>query len=94
MAVDNNLHDCRFSLTHDYAVEIPFLRAGNRLTITRTDFKQWNGTILESISDLGPQVEFNLRCKEGSIRTTKQNRYEKPEKPIPEYKHEEEVDRR
>jgi hypothetical protein len=94
MALDDNLHDCKLSLTNDYTVEIPILRARSRLSVVKTDFKQWNGTILESMKDLGPQVEFKLRCKEGSARTTKPNRYEKDEpKQKDPFKHEEEVDR-
>jgi hypothetical protein len=94
MALDDNLHDCKLSLTNDYEVEIPVLRARSRLSIVKTDFKQWNGTILESMKDLGPQVEFKLRCKEGSVETSKPNRYEK-DAPKKEdvFKNEEEVDR-
>ena len=94
MALDDSLHDCKLSLTNDYIVIIPILRPGNRVSITKTDFKQWNGTILESMKDLGPQVEFKLRCKEGSTKTTKPNRYEKEkakEKDV--FKNEEEVER-
>ncbi len=95
MAVDDDLHNCKFSLTNDYEVQIPHLRSRKRLTIIKTDFKQWNGTILESMAELGPQVEFKLRCREGSIRTTKPNRFIKSDKGDREgYKHEEEVDRR
>jgi hypothetical protein len=94
MALDENLHDCKLSLTNDYAVEIPVLRTRSRLSIVKTDFKQWNGTILESMKDLGPQVEFKLRCNEGSTKTTKPNRYEKDApKEKDSFKNEEEVDR-
>lgn len=95
MALDYNLHDCELSLTNDYMVKIPILRERSRLSIIKTDFKQWNGTILESMKDLGPQVEFKLRCKEGRVSVTKPNRYEKD---IPKQKdvfqNEEEVDKR
>ena len=94
MALDDNLHDCELSLTNDYTVQIPMLRAGSRISIVKTDFKQWNGTILESMKELGPQVEFKLQCKEGSVSTTKPNRYEKdPPKQKDVFKNEEEVER-
>ena len=94
MALDENLHDCKLSLTNDYTVQIPVLRARSRMSIVKTDFKQWNGTILESMKELGPQVEFKLQCKEGSARTAKPNRYEKdPPKQKDVFKNEEEVDR-
>jgi hypothetical protein len=94
MALDDNLHDCKLSLTNDYTVQIPVLKARSRLSIIKTDFKQWNGTILESMKELGPQVEFKLRCREGSAETTKPNRYEKdPPKQKDNFRNEEEVDR-
>ena len=75
IARDMDLHECKLRLTHDYAVDIPLLRQNSPLLIGKDDFKQWNGTILESMRALGPEIEFKLRCKEGAIHLTEANRY-------------------
>jgi|GEM_PF-7120979 len=75
MARSVDFHDCKLSLTHDYVVEIPFIRKSDRVTIGKNDFKQWNGTVLESIEDLGEKIEFKMRCREGKIETADSNRY-------------------
>ena len=59
----------------DFEVKLPFLRANTPLMIEKTDFKQWNGTNLEAIRDLGEKMEFKLRCREGKIETAEKNRY-------------------
>jgi hypothetical protein len=74
-AGESDLHDCRLALTHDYAVDLPLLRQGQRMTVAKTDFKQWNGTILESMGALGPEIEFKLRCNEGRVEVKDSNRY-------------------
>jgi hypothetical protein len=74
-ARDMDLHDCKLKLTHDYGVELPFLRQNSPRMIGKDDFKQWNGAMLESIQALGPEIEFRMRCKEGGIELTETNRY-------------------
>jgi hypothetical protein len=71
----SDLHDCKLSLTNDFEIEIPFLRANRPLSVLKTDFKQWNGTGLERIRDLGETIEFHMRCREGKIDRTVSNRY-------------------
>jgi len=71
----DELHDCTLSLTNDYEVEIPYLRSNRPLTMDRTAFKQWNGTDLEAIRELGEKIEFKMRCSEGKIEKTELNRY-------------------
>ena len=75
IARQSDLHDCKLNLTYDYSVELPFLRQNARVTLAKTDFKQWNGTILESIEALGPEIEFRMKCKEGSLEVKESNRY-------------------
>jgi hypothetical protein len=74
-ARDRDLHDCKLNLTYDYSVDLPYLRQNSRMMIGKYDFKQWNGTILESVNALGPEIEFRMRCKEGSIDFKETNRY-------------------
>jgi hypothetical protein len=74
-ALDQDLHDCKLNLTHDYGVDLPFLRQSVRKSIVKDDFKQWNGTALEGIWALGPEIEFKLRCSEGSVEAKETNRY-------------------
>ena len=92
-ARDQDLHDCKLLLTHDYGVDLPFLRQNARFTIGKDDFKQWNGTILESMQVLGPEIEFNLKCQEGYMKLKEGNRYANAE-PVEEKKqrHEEEIE--
>jgi hypothetical protein len=62
------------------------------LTIDKYDFKQWNGAMLDEMKLLGPEIEFKLRCKEGSIEVKESNRYLNPEKVEREPKNEEEIE--
>lgn len=82
IAREMDFHDCKLSLTNDFTAEIPLVRRNQQVTISKYDFKQWNKTVLEAISDLGPQIEFRLRCKEGKFERDESNRYLKagPEK--------------
>ena len=91
-ARDQDLHDCKLLLTHDYGVDLPFLRENDRFTIGKDDFKQWNGTILESMQALGPEIEFNLKCEEGSMKLTEANRYATAEKEEKKQRQEEEIE--
>jgi hypothetical protein len=70
-----DLHNCKLNLTNDFAVEIPLIRENRSITLSQNDFKEWNGAILESIKDLGPTIEFKMRCDEGKIETNQGNRY-------------------
>jgi hypothetical protein len=74
-AVDKELHDCQLSLTNDFMVKLSVLRPNQRIAISRYEFKQWNNTGLEQMHDLGPTIEFHLRCSEGKFDTVKANRY-------------------
>jgi len=84
-ARSSDLHDCKLSLTHDFSVDLPFLRQGVRSSIDRLQFKQWNGTELALIKDLGEKIEFKMRCQEGKIEKIQDNRYYEsgPSKPEP-----------
>jgi len=75
IARDRDLHNCKLRLTHDYTVELPFLRQNSPVLIGIDDFKQWNGTLLESMKALGPEIEFKMRCDEGAINLIETNRY-------------------
>ncbi len=75
IARDMDLHDCKLNLTYDYSVDLPYLRRDVRVTIAKYDFKQWNGTALEAMGALGPEIEFRMRCKEGKIEVKESNRY-------------------
>ena len=79
-ALDKELHDCRLSLTNDFEVKLPVLRPNQQVTISKYDFKQWNNTGLEQMRDLGPTIEFHLRCSEGKFDTSQANRYAKDDK--------------
>jgi hypothetical protein len=74
-AREMDLHDCKLKLTHDYSVDLPFLRQNTPRMVGKDDFKQWNGTMLESIQALGPEIEFRMRCTEGAIDLKETNRY-------------------
>jgi hypothetical protein len=75
LAKGMDYHDCELKLTNDYAVKIPLIRQNQYLSIGKNEFRQWNGTDLESIKDLGEKIEFKMRCREGKIETTDSNRY-------------------
>jgi len=74
-ALGMDLHNCKLAITNDFEIKLPFLRANTPLEIEKTEFKQWNGTNLESIHDLGEKMEFKMRCREGKIETAESNRY-------------------
>ena len=70
-----DLHDCKLAITNDFEIKLPFLRANTPVMIEKTEFKQWNGTNLEAMRDLGEKMEFKMRCREGEIETSEPNRY-------------------
>jgi hypothetical protein len=70
-----DLHDCKLAITNDFEVQIPFLRENTPVNIQKTDFKQWNGTNLESMHDLGEKMEFRMRCREGKVESSERNRF-------------------
>jgi hypothetical protein len=74
-ALDKELHDCKLSLTNDFEVQLPVLRTNQRVTVSKYDFKQWNNTGLEAIKELGPTIEFKLRCNEGKFNSSVANRF-------------------
>lgn len=74
-ALDKELHDCQLSLTNDFTTKLSVLRPNQRLAISKYEFKQWNNTGLEQMKDLGPTIEFHLRCSEGKFDTSLANRY-------------------
>jgi hypothetical protein len=79
-ALDRELHDCKLSLTNDFEVKLPVLRPNQQVVISKYEFKQWNNTGLEQIKDLGPTIEFHLRCREGKFDSSEANRYAKDDK--------------
>ncbi len=71
-------HNCKLKLTNDYEIEILRLMMNSRLSIPKNDFKQWNGVILENMSDLGVEIDFRLRCDEGHFDLKVPNNYAPP----------------
>ena len=91
-AREMDLHDCKLNLTHDYGIDLPVLRLNQRMTVGKDEFKQWNGTALEKMSVLGPEIEFKLRCQEGYIEQKETNRYASSPAVERERRDEQEVD--
>jgi hypothetical protein len=79
-ALDQELHNCKLGLTNDFEVKLPVLRPNQQVVISKYEFRQWNKTGLEEMKDLGPTIEFHLRCSEGKLDTSQANRYAKDDK--------------
>ena len=80
IAQGQELHDCKLTLTNEFTTELPVLRPEQRVSISKFEFKQWNKVGLEAMKDLGPTIEFHLRCSEGKMDAAQSNRYAAAEK--------------
>lgn len=64
-AAETQYTNCKVNLSGDYNSIVDLIRQDETRTIPFYDFKQWNGTILESAAQLDETVKVTVWCDQG-----------------------------
>ena len=77
-AMGGSYRDCTLTLDGFSSPRFD-IRLGETRIVNIHEFRQWNGTILDTVKMLQPVVEIDMRCDEGRISAKTDNRYREEE---------------